>query len=188
MQRNDNANAYWKEKFVYGLPTLFANKVRDKMVEQKNEDDWLIDLETWTYGEIIQAINITVMQLCNDLRLKNQLKKQKLTTKREFGSWCEQFGFDKLPTSTERRTKDIIHKPYMKKKSCPQKKRYKNNEQRNTKYQNKKLQKKHSTKPEIKIETRHVTNAESQGIMPIDALNSKIKYEPLKLMIPLNTS
>ncbi|KAK3218427.1 hypothetical protein Dsin_012397 [Dipteronia sinensis] len=33
LQSPDNANSYWKGKFISGLPTLFSNKVRDKMVE-----------------------------------------------------------------------------------------------------------------------------------------------------------
>ncbi|KAK3212824.1 hypothetical protein Dsin_017530 [Dipteronia sinensis] len=51
LQRPDNANSYWKEKFISGLPTLFSTKVRDKMVEQMASSDWSqIDLNTWTYG------------------------------------------------------------------------------------------------------------------------------------------
>ncbi|KAK3204833.1 hypothetical protein Dsin_018879 [Dipteronia sinensis] len=82
LQRSDNANSYWKEKFISGLPTLFSTKVRDKMIEQNASSDWSqIDLNTWTYGEIINTINIVAIQLCTDIRLKSQLKKQKLTTK-----------------------------------------------------------------------------------------------------------
>ncbi|KAK2658560.1 hypothetical protein Ddye_005093 [Dipteronia dyeriana] len=74
-QRPDNANPYWKEKIIAGLPKLFSNKVRDKMVRQMGWSDWSqMDLNGWTYGEIIATINIVAMQLCNDLRLKRQLK------------------------------------------------------------------------------------------------------------------
>ncbi|KAK3225974.1 hypothetical protein Dsin_005836 [Dipteronia sinensis] len=88
LQRSDNANSYWKEKFISGLPTLFSTKVRDKMIEQNASSDWSqIDLNTWTYGEIINTINI-------------------VATKRELGSWCEQFGFDKLPISKRKHSKN----------------------------------------------------------------------------------
>ncbi|KAK2656920.1 hypothetical protein Ddye_009972 [Dipteronia dyeriana] len=49
LQRPDNANAYWKEKFISGLPKLFSNKVRDKMIEHMGWSDWSqMDLNTWT--------------------------------------------------------------------------------------------------------------------------------------------
>ncbi|MEI4908377.1 hypothetical protein Q8G40_30310, partial [Klebsiella pneumoniae] len=32
MQRTDSNAAYWKENFISELPTLFVNKVRDKIV------------------------------------------------------------------------------------------------------------------------------------------------------------
>ncbi|KAK2649180.1 hypothetical protein Ddye_016669 [Dipteronia dyeriana] len=51
-----------------------------------------------------------VMQLCNDLRLKSQLKKQKLTTRKELGSWCEQFGFERLPSHKKRKYKTFKNK------------------------------------------------------------------------------
>ncbi|KAK3205355.1 hypothetical protein Dsin_019401 [Dipteronia sinensis] len=86
-QRPDNANSYWKEKIISSLPTLFSTKVRDKTVEQMASSDWSqINLNTWTYGEIISTINIVAIQLCTDIRLKSQLKKEKLTTKKELGS------------------------------------------------------------------------------------------------------
>ncbi|KAK2659176.1 hypothetical protein Ddye_005709 [Dipteronia dyeriana] len=58
LQRTDNVNSYWKEKFISGVPTLFSTKVRDKMIEQMGVSDWSqIDLNIWTYGEIIATIN-----------------------------------------------------------------------------------------------------------------------------------
>ncbi|KAK2661741.1 hypothetical protein Ddye_000315 [Dipteronia dyeriana] len=112
LQRADNANSYWKENFLSGLSKLFSNKVRDKMVEQMGMSDWSqIDLNTWTYGEIIATINTVALQLCNDIRLKSQLKKkQQLTTKKELGSWCEQFGFDKHPICRKRKTSKDIYR------------------------------------------------------------------------------
>ncbi|KAK3204930.1 hypothetical protein Dsin_018976 [Dipteronia sinensis] len=111
LQRADNANSYWKEKFISGLPKLFSNKVRDKMIKQMTSSNWSqIDFNTWTYGEIISTIIIVALQLCNDIRLKCQLKKQKLTTEKELGFRCEQFGFEKLPNQRKRKTSKDIRK------------------------------------------------------------------------------
>ncbi|KAK2641889.1 hypothetical protein Ddye_023652 [Dipteronia dyeriana] len=56
------------------------------------------------------------MQLCNDLRLKSQLKKQKLTTRKELGSWCEQFGFDRLPSHKKKKHKHKMIRNHLSKK------------------------------------------------------------------------
>lgn len=63
-----------------------------------------------TYLEINQVINIIALQLCNDLRLKDQMKNQKLKTKHEVGLSWEQFGIDKIKIKriTKEEMKNLI--------------------------------------------------------------------------------
>ncbi|PIA27489.1 hypothetical protein AQUCO_07700041v1 [Aquilegia coerulea] len=90
--RHDGNNAFWKEKFISGLPILFAEKVKNRL---KNKHDGIqIPYDFYTYGELIGECTSEGLALCNDIRLKNQLKKQNLTGRKELGQFCEQFGYD----------------------------------------------------------------------------------------------
>ena len=80
--RNDYQQSYWKEKFITGLPYFFAQKVRLDMAN----NDRTIDYPNLTYGDIISSINKTGLWLDNDLRLKNQIDKEKTYAKEEFRS------------------------------------------------------------------------------------------------------
>ena len=78
LSRNDCQQSYWKEKFIAGLPYFFAQKV---ILDIANNDG-TIDYPSLTYGNIISSINKTGLWLCNDLRLKNQIEKEKRYAKR----------------------------------------------------------------------------------------------------------
>ena len=91
LSRNDCQQSYWKEKFIAGLPYFFAQKVRLDM----DNNDKTIGYPSLTYGDIIFSIN-KILWLCNDLRLKNQMEKEKRYAKKEQGTFCEQYGFDPL--------------------------------------------------------------------------------------------
>nr|CAN70247.1 hypothetical protein VITISV_021083 [Vitis vinifera] len=54
MSRPDCGNHYWKEKFISGLPTLFAEKVRQRI---RNIHNGRIPYESLTYGELITFVN-----------------------------------------------------------------------------------------------------------------------------------
>ena len=116
LSRNDYQQSYWKEKFIASLPYFFAQKVR---LDLANNDDGTIDYPKLTYGDIISSINKTGLWLCNDLRLKNQIEKEKSYAKKELGIFCEQYGFEPLITPSRKRTKE--------KKDAD---RYKNNNRR----------------------------------------------------------
>ena len=73
LSRNDCQQSYWKEKFIAGLPYFFAQKVRLDIANNEGT----IDYSSLTYGDIISSINKTGLWLCNDLRLKNQIEKEK---------------------------------------------------------------------------------------------------------------
>ena len=44
--------SFWKEKFINGLPGLFAHKIRDVL----NQLTWNIEYNNLTYGDIISTI------------------------------------------------------------------------------------------------------------------------------------
>ena len=81
------------ERKIYCWFTFFAQKVR---LDLANNDDGTIDYPKLTYGDIISSINKTGLWLCNDLRLKNQIEKEKRYAKKELGTFCEQYGFEPL--------------------------------------------------------------------------------------------
>ena len=79
LSRNDCQQSYWKEKFIAGLPYIYTQKVRLDIAN----NDGTIDYPSLTYGDIISSINKTGLWLCNDLRLKNQIEKEKRYAKKE---------------------------------------------------------------------------------------------------------
>jgi hypothetical protein len=103
-----NAEAFWKEKFISGLPHYFAYKVREKLFKKGHTDY----VQT-TYGEIICTIQKVELNLCNDLRMTHQLEKERKYAKLELGNFCEQFGYSPLKTiapSRQRRKQQKLYK------------------------------------------------------------------------------
>ncbi|KAK9983912.1 hypothetical protein SO802_033437 [Lithocarpus litseifolius] len=110
----DCKKPYWKEKFIDGLPPIFAHKVKQELIE-KNDS---IDYENLTYGDILSTINKLGINMCNDEKLlKNQLKNKK-KAKYEMGNFCEQYGLPPIALSRQKREKhdknykNIHHKRY----------------------------------------------------------------------------
>ena len=68
----DCHNVIWKEKFISGLPPLFAKKVKEFLRQQHNNS---LSYDQIFYGKLTQKINKTGLALYNDLKLKGQLKK-----------------------------------------------------------------------------------------------------------------
>ena len=81
------------ERKIYYWFTLYCN-------------DRTIDYPSLTYGDIISSINKTGLWLCNDLRLKNQIEKEKRYAKKELGTFCELYGFDPLIAPSRKRRKE----------------------------------------------------------------------------------
>ena len=57
MLRKDYHKPYWKERFIDGLPPIFAHKVKQELVG-KNDS---IDYDDLTYGDIFSAIKNLVL-------------------------------------------------------------------------------------------------------------------------------
>jgi hypothetical protein len=106
--RPNNAEAFWKEKFINGLPHYFAYKVREKLFEKGHTN-----YAQTTYGEIICTIQKVGLNLYNDLRMTHQSEKERKYVKLELGNFCEQFGYSPLKTiapSRQRRKQQNLYK------------------------------------------------------------------------------
>ncbi|XP_047251366.1 uncharacterized protein LOC124886583 [Capsicum annuum] len=113
MIRPDCNNDFWKERFISGLPSLFADKVRTKL---KDRFEGQIPYNILTYGDLVSFITTTGIELCTDLKLKQQLKqnhKYGLTT------FCQDYGFTDLHDGKRhKRMPPKRHKkPYLKRKT-----------------------------------------------------------------------
>ena len=71
MLQKDCYKPYWKEKFIDGLPPIFAHKIKQELIG-KNDS---IDYDNLTYGDILSTIKKLGINMCNDEKLlKYQLK------------------------------------------------------------------------------------------------------------------
>ncbi|GAV91738.1 hypothetical protein CFOL_v3_35128, partial [Cephalotus follicularis] len=71
LTREDANQPYWKEKFITGLPILFAEKIKNKYTE-KNKG--VVPYETLTYGDTVSTITKIGLGICNDIRMSRQIK------------------------------------------------------------------------------------------------------------------
>ncbi|KAG9446363.1 hypothetical protein H6P81_012491 [Aristolochia fimbriata] len=89
----DAANSYWKQRFIEGLPTQFAMKVKEMLRPGPNEE---INWNILHYGQLQTACTRQGLLLCNDLRLKKQLKQDQIS-QRTLGTFCQQFAYENIP-------------------------------------------------------------------------------------------
>ncbi|GAV84713.1 LOW QUALITY PROTEIN: zf-CCHC domain-containing protein, partial [Cephalotus follicularis] len=90
LTREDANQPYWKEKFITGLPTLFAEKIKNKYREKHKG---FVPYEKLTYGDIVSTITKT-LEICYDIKMSKQIKKDSKTYKKELGYFCTQFGYE----------------------------------------------------------------------------------------------
>ncbi|KAG5599574.1 hypothetical protein H5410_030944, partial [Solanum commersonii] len=83
-------STHWKSKFIDGLPTLFAERVR-KAIRRDNHS---INYDDYTYGKLISACVQEGLSLCNEIKLNQQIKRHRLNERKQLGEFCEQFAFD----------------------------------------------------------------------------------------------
>ncbi|KAG9453471.1 hypothetical protein H6P81_006375 [Aristolochia fimbriata] len=91
----DAANLYWKQRFIEGLPTQFATKVKEGLRQNPNEE---VNWTSLHYGHLQAACTQQGLALCNDLRLKKQLKRDHISAT-TLGEFCKQFAFDPVPAN-----------------------------------------------------------------------------------------
>ncbi|KAH0743047.1 hypothetical protein KY290_031040 [Solanum tuberosum] len=107
MIRPDCNLDFWKERFISGLPPLFADKVRTKIQDRNNGN---IPYGNLTYGDLVSTINIVALELCTDIKLKHQLKKEQSSSRKELGSFCRDFGFITPPDKIKNDKKEKPHR------------------------------------------------------------------------------
>ena len=90
MGRNDANSAYWKAKFIDGLPKLFAERVRIELQDDKAP----INFDNYTYGQLIVVKIKEGLKLCNDFKLQKEIEKQNRSSRKELGQFCYQFAVD----------------------------------------------------------------------------------------------
>ncbi|KAG8634183.1 hypothetical protein MANES_17G018812v8, partial [Manihot esculenta] len=96
--REDSNNSVWKEKFLAGLPALFAERVKDQIRSKHNGN---IPYHDYTYGELASEVVTTGISLCNELKIHKQMQKERFHGKQILGSFCEQYGIQpfKFPST-----------------------------------------------------------------------------------------
>jgi len=79
MLRDDSNQPFWKEKFINVLPHLFAHKIKQVLVNENN----VIEYDNLTYGNIISAIQKEGLMMCIDMKISNEVNKDKKKAKYE---------------------------------------------------------------------------------------------------------
>uniref|UniRef100_A0A251VEY4 Putative reverse transcriptase domain, Zinc finger, CCHC-type, Aspartic peptidase domain protein n=1 Tax=Helianthus annuus TaxID=4232 RepID=A0A251VEY4_HELAN len=124
MTRDDCKESYWKERFIAGLPKLFAERIREKIKKDFNNNIPYRDL---SYGQIINYINQEGLKICNDLKLKEKIKRDGIQGHKELGSFCQQYGLEpfKNPSKSKKKIpKQFIRKNYKRKPYIKNKQKY----------------------------------------------------------------
>ncbi|CAJ2679503.1 unnamed protein product [Trifolium pratense] len=124
--RPDGGADYWKERFIAGLPRLLAEKVRMAI---KAKSNGIIPYSILTFGQISSQIIETGIGICTDFKIQNKIKSEVTQSKRELGSFCEQFGIEPIRAPSKKSRKNYTktssnYKPYKKRR-----KHYKKNKE-----------------------------------------------------------
>ena len=67
LKREDCRQPYWKEKFISGLPSLFSQRIFNKLSELIGKSP--IPFEQITFGQLLSFIKKEGISLCNELKL-----------------------------------------------------------------------------------------------------------------------
>ena len=106
MTRTDARASFWKERFLYGLPRAFNEKVQESLKERNNGT---IPYDELTYGDLISEVKKEGLKLCSQLKLQYQVKKDLKASRKDLGSFCAQYGIS-MPTPPSQSFKK--QKPY----------------------------------------------------------------------------
>ncbi|WZZ62086.1 hypothetical protein YC2023_062193 [Brassica napus] len=91
-QRNDCTQAFWKERFIAGLPTYFAERVTNKLKEYSGGQS--IPWNSITYGQLFAFIKKEGLAICQEH--KDKRRNEKFQFKTNMRSFCEQYGYNQL--------------------------------------------------------------------------------------------
>ena len=68
MLQKDCLKPYWKEKFIAGLPPLFAHKVKEELIDKNGT----INYDDLTYSDIFSTIKKLGINMCNKQKMLKQ--------------------------------------------------------------------------------------------------------------------
>ncbi|CAL9012684.1 unnamed protein product, partial [Prunus brigantina] len=151
MLREYSNQAFWKEKFINGLPNLFAHKIRTVLSNELGH----IDYDNLTYGNIISIINQEGMKMCIDMKINKQIQSERKSAKYELGNFCEQYGL--ISTAPSRKNKSSYPSHIRKKRHySKQRKSYRHFDESNDFYRKSRYspKKRWSKAPRYKKDTR----------------------------------
>lgn len=74
-----------------------------------------IPYESYTYGNLIGTCVQEGIALCNEIKLNQQIKRQRLTERKQLGQFCSQFGME-IPSERKFITNYKKDNKYVKKK------------------------------------------------------------------------
>ncbi|KAG5596139.1 hypothetical protein H5410_037371 [Solanum commersonii] len=127
MKLPENGLEFWKAKFIDGLPSLFAERVKKTLRDPQG----VIPYNNFTYGKLIGACTQEGINLCNELKLSRQLKIDKLREKSQLGDFCTQLGLPDASKGTNQKTsKSKSHRSHHKKRRSRRKTREERDERR----------------------------------------------------------
>jgi hypothetical protein len=140
--RPDGGADYWKERFIAGLPRLLAEKVRMAI---KAKSNGVIPYSILTFGQISSQIIETGIGICTDFKIQNKIKSEVTQSKKELGSFCEQFGIEPIRAPSKKAKKNYKkssnnYKTYKKRRNYS-----KNHEETTREKPNKKYKRKNKT-------------------------------------------
>ncbi|KAL5752223.1 hypothetical protein ACOSP7_022411 [Xanthoceras sorbifolium] len=87
--QKDSSMDFWKERFLAGLPTLFAKRVRTRI---RNNYGGSIPFHLLTYGDLSTEVVAEGLAICTEQKL--QRKMDKGSTKKTMRDFCEQYGYN----------------------------------------------------------------------------------------------
>ena len=112
MELPESNSSHWKSKFIDGLPHLFSERVRNNL----RKGGININYDEYTYGKLIGTCIQEGLNLCNEIRLNQQIKKHSLNEKKQLGQFCDQFGIEKLITPKTNKIKKSNPHQHIKRK------------------------------------------------------------------------
>ncbi|GAV77456.1 LOW QUALITY PROTEIN: zf-CCHC domain-containing protein/MP domain-containing protein, partial [Cephalotus follicularis] len=155
----EDANQPYKEKFITGLPTLFAEKIKNKYREKHKG---VVPYKKLTYGDIASTITKTGLEICYDIKMSKQIKKDSKTYKKELGDFCTQFGYEtfKPPPSKNLQKQKLDRKNYYK-RTFEKSEYYRKPNRRKTHFKTNNFQKSNNDFP--KTDSKTCYNCGKQG-------------------------
>ena len=107
MHRSDCDSPFWKEKFINGLPSLFAHKIKETL----SNTSVFIDYDDLAYGHISSVICREGLKMCIDMKIQNPANKDKRKAKYEARNFCTQYGLPSIaPSKRKPKEKEYLRK------------------------------------------------------------------------------